>query len=164
MNMSKSLVPVLLILLVGATIPAAAQPPSSEPRPELTIVVVDSLKQSDRGNFVYERIARVFTAVFDEQKWPLTTKVERFGDNAAHPIELQVFFQEINDLTFSAWITLNIHGAKTDFGVVRYRCTIRQYDRTDDRLDRVVRGAAEMAAARVGTLLFPNAVHPSSSP
>jgi hypothetical protein len=153
---------IAFVLAAGATGRAQiAAPLAAATRRELTIVVVDALGGNARERDTYDRIARVFTDVFEAKKWPLKISVERFGANApAHETELRIYVQGIRqetpvDLTFSAWITLTDHGTKTDFGVIRYRYDIRPMEQMDDRLDRVVRGAALMTVAKVEPILFP---------
>ena len=91
---------------------------------------------------------------------------ERFAANTPdHPIELRIFFQGIRretpvDLTFSAWITLDDHGAKHDFGVVRFRYNPRAGQETEDRLDHAVRGAARITVLKMEPILFPKAGSP----
>lgn len=151
-----------LVLAAGATARAESAAPTAAAAPrEFTIVVVDALGGSGPGRDIYDRIAQIFTEVFDAKKWPLKVSVERFGANApAHETELRIYLQGVRqetpvDLTFSAWITLTDHGTKTDFGVIRYRCSVRMMEQMDDRLDRVVRGAALATVAKVEPVLFP---------
>ncbi|GEM_PF-2484019 len=162
----------LVGLLVAAAL--AAPPARGEPAPasaagaptELSIVVVDSLRgnSSDINNF--DRIARVFTEVFTDRKWPCTISVERFAANTPpHPTELRIFFQgmreeSLGDLTFSAWMILYDHGAKQDFGVVRFRYDTRPMEQMSDRMDRSVRGAARIAAEKIEPILFPKGGKP----
>ena len=90
-------------------------------------------------------------------------KVERFAaNNAAADIELRVFYQGIyeetpGDLTFHAWMILYDHGVKRDFGVIRFRYYPRPMQQEEDVLERVVRGAAEIAASKIESALFPKA-------
>jgi len=151
-----------LALAAGAAGRAQTAAPTAASAPrELTIVVVDAIGGNARERDTYDRIARVFTDVFDAKKWPLKVNVERFGANSPdHEIELRIYLKGIRketpvDLTFSAWITLTDHGTKTDFGIIRYRCDIRPMEQMDDRLDRVVRGAALMTVAKIEPILFP---------
>jgi hypothetical protein len=141
--------------------------PAGAPR-ELTIVVVDELGgDNSRYYNTFNRIARVFTDVFEARKWPVKINVERFGANAPpHEIEMRIYVQSIRretpvDLVFSAWMTLDDHGKKQDFGIVRYRYSPRLAENASDRLDHLVRGAAIIAAAKIESALFPTAVRPA---
>jgi hypothetical protein len=138
-------------------------PPALGSPRELTIVVVESLERGPGRITDYDRISSVFTEVFEKRKWPVTIKVERFAANTpAHDAELRVFYQGIyeeapGELTFHAWMTLFDRGAKSDFGIVRFRYNPRPWQQEDDVLERVVRGAAEIAATKVESVLFPKA-------
>jgi hypothetical protein len=135
--------------------------PAPTPVPELAIVVVDSLGGGQRQLDNFNRIAREFTRAIEERNWPLRVSAERFAANTPdHPIELRIFFQGIRqetpvDLTFSAWITLDDHGTKHDFGVVRFRYNPRPAQDIEDRLDHAVRGAARITASKIEPILFP---------
>ncbi len=157
--------PALSLLLLACALfaaPAArAAEPVAEAAPEITIVVVDSLQgnSSELNNF--DRIARVFTEVLRDRKWPYTIKAEQFAANSRpHAIELRIFFQGMReetagDMTFRAWMVLYDHGTEHDFGVIRFRYDTRPMEQTSDRLDRSVRGAARIAASKMEGVLFP---------
>jgi len=138
----------------------AAKPAADTPQ-ELSIVVVDSLSRGSGGYNAFNRIDRVFTNIFEKQKWPLKIAVERFASNTpAHEIELRIFYQGIfeekfSDMTFHAWMTLTEHGKKHDFGVVKFSYYPHPGQRMEDIIDIVVRGAAELAVEKVGDVLFP---------
>lgn len=161
--------PLLLApLFLAAGVNGRAQTSSaaaSAPR-ELSIVVVESLSGGSSRFEMFDRIARVFTEVLEEQKWPVKVNVERFAANLpAHETELRIFFKSISeetsgDLTFRAWMTLEDHGTKRDFGIVLFRYYPRQGEPMEDRLDRSVRGAAVMAVAKIRPILFPKANSP----
>ncbi len=142
--------------------PIAAAPPR-----ELTIVVVDELRGSLSDFNTFNRIARVFTEVFEKRKWPVKINVERFGANApAHDLEMRIYVQSIRretpvDLVFSAWMALDDHGKKQDFGIIRYRYNPRPVENMSDRLDHAVRGAAMIAATKIESALFPTVVQPT---
>jgi hypothetical protein len=99
--------------------------------------------------------------VIEKRHWPLTVHVERFAGNLpAHDPELRIFYkgiypEDLGDQTFHAWVILTDHGKKTDFGIIRFRYYPRAAEREDDVLERVVRGAAELTADKIGPLLFP---------
>lgn len=129
---------------------------------ELVLVVVESVKGSSLGPRSYDRIARVFTDVFEARKWPVKIRDERFAANTPeHDTELRIFFNGISrqvpsELTFRAWMILYDHGTQHDFGVVRFDYSPRAGEQMEDALDRVVRGAALVAADKVQPILFPN--------
>jgi len=108
----------------------------------------------------------VFTKVFEQRHWPVRVKVERFAANTpAHETELRVFFKGIREETpgdrvFRAWMTLTDHGTKDDFGIVYFRYYPRFLQNEEDVLEEVTRGAAEIAATKVGAILFPAANPP----
>lgn len=157
-----------LVLAVGATGRSEAAATKADPPRELTIVVVDSLRGNVSERNLFDRIAQDFTEVLEAKQWPLKINVERFGANAAeHPIEMRIYLQGIrkdtpDDLTIRAWVTLVDHGAKTDFGVIKYSYYPRQTELVDDRLDHVVRGAAKIVAAKIEPILFPRVDQPKS--
>ena len=155
--------PLLVALLLASGVTARADAPAgpADPTPVLTIVVVDSLHGGGPGMDTFERLDRVFTEVFKQQKWPLKYDTERFGAGAPdYPLELRVFYEGIHretpvDLTFRAWIILYDHGKKHDFGIVRYDSNPRIGQMMTDQLDGAVRGAAKLIAAKIGPVLFP---------
>lgn len=152
-----------LILASAITGRAETPPPAAEAPRELTVVIVESLSGRSLATDSYERIARVFTSVFEKRKWPVTIKTERFAaDTVVHPTELRIFFQGITEdvpgeLRFRAWVTLSDHDTKTDFGVVTYRSNPRPSQPVEDRLDQSVRGAAGVVADKIEPILFPKA-------
>jgi hypothetical protein len=153
----------LIVLFLGAGPIGRPQgsPPAPTPLPELAIVVVDSLGGGQRQADNYHRIAREFTEAIEGRNWPLRVSAERFAANTPdHPIELRIFFQGIRqetpvDLTFSAWITLDDHGTKHDFGVIRFRYNPHPGQEMEDRLDHAVRGAAKITVSKIEPILFP---------
>lgn len=164
MNTRKAARALFYSLLLASAAGAASQPPSpaeTSTRRELTIVVVETLERGPGRITDFDRISSVFTEVFSRRKWPVDIKVERFAANtAAHDAELRIFYRGIFDeapgeLTFDAWMTLSDRGTKWDFGVVRFRYNPRPFQQADDVLERVVRGAAEIAATKVESVLFP---------
>jgi hypothetical protein len=147
-----------LLLAGGARGGAQAPPPAL---PELKVVVVESLVRGPGRITDYERIETEFTGVFEKRKWPVTVRVERFASNTADEgLQLRIFYQGIyeeapGDLTFHAWMTLFDHGKKKDFGIVKFRYNPRPLQDEDDVLNRVVRGAAVIAADKIEAALFP---------
>ena len=169
MKIRSTLCTLLLAILPFARVaPGAESTPAAAAPPELTIVVVDSLSRGESEATAFDRIDRMFTEVFEKQKWPVKIAVTRFGAGAPdYPMELRVFYQGIrpeapDDLTFRAWLTLNDHGRKHDFGIIKYRSYPRPGENRYDSLDNAVRGAAVMAAAKVEPILFPKAPAPKS--
>ena len=154
----------LLFCATTASVGSAQAPVAATGAPrELTVAVVESLVRGPGRTTDFDRINTVFTDVLGRQKWPVKIKVERFAANTPPTdIELRVFYQGIyeetpGDLTFRAWMILDDHGVKHDFGVVRFRYYPRPMQPEDDVLERVVRGAAEIAASKIGSALFPKA-------
>lgn len=143
----------------AAADPAAAT--AAPPPRELVVVVSESPGNAPSSFGSYDRIARLFTEVFERRGWPAAVRVERFGaEKKSHPTELRVFFDAIReetfgDLTFRARMVLVDGGRETDFGVVRFRYFPRPWQHADDRLDNTVRGAAIVTAGRIEAALFP---------
>ncbi|MFA5263470.1 MAG: hypothetical protein WC378_06555 [Opitutaceae bacterium] len=152
-----------LALFLATVVPGAAQntPAATEARHDLMIVVVESLSHGSSEYNEFNRIDRVFTEVFEQRKWPVKIKVERFAANSpAYETELRIFYQgirkeEIDDLTFRAWMTFNDHGKKHDFGIVRFKFYPRPGQQREDALEAAVRGAADIAATKIEAILFP---------
>ena len=151
----------LLVSLVGLTVHAQSSPPPSTQAGELTVVIVESASTRSLLNDSYNRLSRVFTSVLEERKWPLKIKDERFGANMPkHDLELRVYYQGITrdtpqELTFRASMMFFHHGEKQDLGVIRYTFTPRPGEMMDESLDKVVEGAARIAADRIEPTLFP---------
>ena len=170
MKICSTLCTLLLAILPFARVAAGAEstPAAAAAPPELTIVVVDSLSRGESESSTFDRIDRMFTEVFEKQKWPVKIAVKRFGAGAPdYPMELRVFYQGIRpeapgDLTFRAWLILTDQGKKHDFGVIKYRSYPRPGENTSDSLDNAVRGAAEMVVPKVEPILFPKAPAPKS--
>jgi hypothetical protein len=151
----------VLSLLLGAGARGNAQAPAAPALPELKVVVVESLVRGPGRITDYDRIETEFTKVFEQRKWPLSIKVERFASNTTDDgLQLRIFYQGIYDETpdeptFHAWMILYDHGTKKDFGIVKFHYNPRPLQEEDDVLDRVVRGAAVAAADKVEAALFP---------
>jgi hypothetical protein len=149
-----------LALLLGAPPRVRAETAPSHP-PELAIIVVESLERGPGRITDFDRIKVIFTQVIGQRHWPLTVEVERFAANPApHDLELTIFYrgiypEDFGDQTFHAWLVLNDHGKKSDFGIIRFRYYPRAAEREDDTLEHVVRGAAEITADKIGPILFP---------
>jgi len=132
-----------------------------EPVQELYIVVVDNL-QTPRGAITdFDRIDMAFQKVAKQRKWPVKVIAERFAANTApHPLELRVYNQPLRqespgDLTFRGWMTLTVGETKHDFGVLKHQYYRRAGEATDDVLDKVFLGAANVAADKIQPILFP---------
>lgn len=145
-----------------ASVPAPAAPASRE----MTVVIVDSLRQQRRGGFDdFDRMAEVFGRVFDRQHWPVKVTFERFAANNGSPdLELEVFYKgiqnEFDEQVFKAWTILNDHGTKHDFGIVEFRYQPRLGQNIDDMIQHIYAGAAEKTAA----LIQPYLVSPAQAP
>ncbi|HZZ19086.1 MAG TPA: hypothetical protein VFE25_06950 [Opitutaceae bacterium] len=155
-----------LCLLAAPAARSAAQgaPVAAEPR-VLTIVVSETLDRRAEGVTTYAAIEKAFTRVFSRQGWPVKVEVTRFAsNNPDYDLELDVFFKSFNfetpdDLTVRAWVTLYDRGAKHDFGMLKYQLNQRPLDKHQDGFEAVLRGEAQLAAAKVGPVLFPAAGH-----
>ena len=149
------------LLLGAASLSAQDAPPPAGQR-ELAIVVVDTL-QSNRGSAVtdFDRLDIAFHQLARQRKWPVPLKVERFAANTpAHETELRIVNRPVrrdtpDALTFRAWVTLTVAGAKHDFGIVTYEYSPRPGEPMDDTLDKLFLGAARAAAAKFEPILFP---------
>jgi len=157
-----------LFLVTGITSLAETAAPAVPPDSPhvLTITVVESLGRHPGHLDDFDRIDLAFTKVFEQRKWPVKIKVERFAGNTPTPdTELRIFYQGIReegfgDRTFRAWMTLNDHGTKTDFGIIRYQYYPRALENFDDQQQAILRGAAEIAATKVESVLFPKTAAP----
>ncbi|MEO6005846.1 MAG: hypothetical protein ABIZ04_25725 [Opitutus sp.] len=151
----------MLLALVGLAAQAQTTPSPSPQAGELTVVIVESAATRSLLNDSYDRLSRVFLAVLEERKWPLKIKDERFGANQPqHDLELRVYYQGITrdtpqELTFRASMMFFHHGEKQDLGVIRYTFSPRPGEMMDESLDKVVAGAARIAADRIEPTLFP---------
>ena len=155
-----------LFLAAGA---AAAKTTGKAPddRPVLAIVVVDSLLYQQGAITDYDRLDLAFAAIAKERKWPVRIQAERFAANTAeHETELRIFNQPLReetlgDITFRGWMTLTVGGRKHDFGIITFRHYVRPGETLEDILERVFRGAANAAAAKIEPILFPK---PAAAP
>jgi hypothetical protein len=149
-----------LLAAAGVAGRAQAAPKAAGSERELAVVIVESLARGPGRITDFDRMKMEFTDVFGRRNWPVKIRVERFAANTpAHETELRVFFQGIydeapGDLTFHAWMILYDHGVKRDFGVIRYRYNPRPGQPEEDVLEHVMRGAAEVAAAKIESALF----------
>ena len=158
------LVSLLLAAGVSHAKPAAKAP---DDRPVLSIVVVDSLLYQQGAITDYDRLDMAFTALAKERKWPVRIQAERFAANTpAHETELRIFNQPLReetlgDITFRGWMTLTVGGKKHDFGIITYRYYVRPGETLEDIIEKVFRGAAAAAAAKIEPILFPK---PAAAP
>jgi hypothetical protein len=165
-NLARTSLLLALGLVAGAPAPAQNAPAAAPAPRELTLVVVESLdRHADRpGEF--DRIDIVFTKVFEKRKWPVKISAERFAANTpSHDIELRMFYQGIHpelpgDETFRAWMVLDDHGTKHDFGIIKFRYYPRPLETREDVLENTLRGAANAVANKIEPILFPKAGPP----
>jgi len=154
---------VLATGIAGAAETAPAAPAAADAPREFTIVVVESIGPRPGDIDTFDRIAEVFTRVIKERKWPVKVKVERFASNLpAYETVLRVFYKGIHEempgeLTFRAWMILEDHGEKHDFGIIPYRYTPRPGEPVEDSLQNTIRGAARDVAKKIEPILFPKA-------
>jgi hypothetical protein len=156
--------PLLLALLPAlCLLPAGARAQAGSPAAgTLTVAIVENLDPRPGRIERFDRDAEIFTDVFSRRKWPLGVKVERFASDKKPDggPELRVFDRGIyeetpGDLVYHAWMVLYEKGNKHDFGMVTYRYQPRASESEDNTLDRIVKGGAEIAADKVGQVLFP---------
>ncbi|HWA86916.1 MAG TPA: hypothetical protein VG710_11880 [Opitutus sp.] len=165
-----------LLIALGA-LPASGAPAGSADakpleKPVLTLVVVTSLAQGgDATPSAYtdfDRLDLAFQDVAKRRHWPVRIVAERFAANTpAHPLELRVFLQPVgnylpSEFDFRAWMTLNDHGTKHDFGMIVHREELRAGENVSDFLERLFHRAAEAAAKKIEPVLFPQLVKPRS--
>lgn len=155
-----------LLLSAGAAFAKDAAK-AADDRPVLSIVVVDSLLYQQGAITDYDRLDLAFTALAKERQWPVRIQAERFAANTpAHETELRIFNQPLReetlgDITFRGWMTLTAGGKKHDFGIITYRYYARPGETLEDILEKVFRGAAGAAAAKIEPILFPK---PAAAP
>jgi hypothetical protein len=148
-----------LLSAQGAT--ARAQPVN--PPTHLAVVVSEALDQRAEGVSTFAAIQAEFTRVLSRQGWPITVTVERFASNSPdYDFELRVFFRGIyyetpGTLTVRAWMTLFDHGREHDFGIIKYQIVQGPIEHRDDAFNVLLRGEAQIAAAKIGPILFPKA-------
>jgi hypothetical protein len=149
------------LMAAGAT-RALAQ--SAPPTPRvLTVVISETLDRHAEGVTTYAAIEKAFTKVLSRQGWPIKVEVTRFAsNNPDYDLELDVFFKSFNfetpdDLTVRAWVTLYDHGTKHDFGMLKFQLNQRPLDKREDGFEAVLKGEAQLAASKVGPVLFPPA-------
>jgi hypothetical protein len=155
----------LLLTVSGAL---AETKGATQPLPELAIVVVDTVHRNQGAIGDFDRIDIAFQRVAKQRKWPVKIAAERFAANtAAHDPELRIFDQPLreetlDDLTFRGWMTLSVNGTKHDFGIVTFRYYRRAGEQLEDALEKVFRGAANVAADKIEPILFPKTAGPKS--
>jgi hypothetical protein len=154
----------VILCLLPAALPLRAQnapPPPAQPR-VLSVVVSETLDRNAEGFATFGAIQKVFTKVLNGRKWPVTVSVERFAsNNPDQDLELDVFFKRLyyetpGLLTLSAWVTFYDHGKEHDFGMVKYQLNQGPVEHRADAFEVAVRGVAEIAAAKIQPVLFPN--------
>ncbi|HVU35852.1 MAG TPA: hypothetical protein VHE61_20600 [Opitutaceae bacterium] len=156
----------LVFLLIGVVSRAAPPTMPAPAQPVLKVIFVDSLHREPSANDTFNRLAYQFGRVFDQRQWPVKVEFERFAANNG-PAEqvLQIFYQgirhEFDERVFRAWMVLDDHGTKHDFGMVVYRYSPRPLEPVDDMLDAVFHGAGEKTAALLQPYVAPGAAVPS---
>jgi hypothetical protein len=152
----------MVLLLAVLSAPAAtAVAQSQRPPTEIAVVVSEALDQRAEGVTTFAAIQSAFTRVFGRQGWPATVSVERFAaNNPDHDFELRVFFRGIyyetpGTLTVRAWMTLFVKGKEHDFGIIKYQIVQGPIEHRDDAFEALLRGEAEIAASKIGPILFP---------
>ena len=162
MKTQLALASLLFASLVLQLRAAPAEPTApAAPTRELVIVVVDSIQQRPGAITDFDRIDMAFQYVAKQRKWPIKLKAERFADNSEpHAIELKINNQRPReetqgDLTYRGWMTLTVDGTKHDFGIIKYQHYRRAGENMDDELEKVFRGAANVAAGKIEPILFP---------
>jgi hypothetical protein len=152
-----------LSLLLAAAPRCPAQS-SAQPR-VLTVVVSETLDRHAEGVTTFAAIQSAFEKVFSHQGWPVKVEVTRFAaNNPDYDLELDVFFKSFNyetpdDLTLRAWVTLYDHGKKHDFGILKYQLNQRPLQKRDDAFEATLAGEAQLAASKIGPVLFPDTGH-----
>jgi hypothetical protein len=163
MNKSLSRIVLTFSLVAAAFGSARAQAPATPaPAPtQIAVVVSEALERRAEGVTTFAAIQKAFTKVFSRQGWPATVTVERFAaNNPDQDVELRVFFRGIyyetpGELTVRAWMTLFDHGREHDFGIIKYQLVQGPIEHRDDAFEALLRGEAEIAAAKIGPILFP---------
>ena len=163
--------PLLFAASSAATAPVATSAQKPPPTQELALVVVTPVALSENpgngGAFTdFDRLDRAFQEMAKRRGWPVKIVAERFAANGpAHDLELRVYLQPVRqDLpqlyAFRGWMTLTERGTKHDFGLVVYRQEPRPFERMDDFLEKIMLGAANVAATKIEPILFPQLVQP----
>jgi hypothetical protein len=139
---------------------ARAQAPATAPT-HIAVVVSEALERRAEGVTTFAAIQTAFTKVFSNQGWPATVTVERFAsNNPDYDVELRVFLRGVyyetpGELTVRAWMTLFDHGKEHDFGIIKYQLVQGPIEHRDDAFEALMRGEAQIAAAKIGPILFP---------
>lgn len=162
---TRLFLPGLLVaaLCLAGSARAAAKDAPKEPdnRPELAVVVSESLGNAGSAVTEYTRLDLAFQKMLKKRNWPVKIVTDRFAANTPdHDTEIQIFCQPLRreptlELVFRGWVTLQAKGKKHDFGLVTYRYNIRLGEADDETIDKVYLGAANAIADKVEPLLFP---------
>jgi hypothetical protein len=153
----------ILSLVAAASGTARAQAPAAPATAptHIAVVVSEALERRAEGVTTFAAIETAFTKVFGKQDWPATVTVERFAsNNPDYDVELRVFFRGVyyetpGELTVRAWMTLFDHGKEHDFGIIKYQLVRGPIEHRDDAFEALMRGEAQIAAAKIGPILFP---------
>jgi hypothetical protein len=125
------------------------------------VVVSETLDRRAEGVTTFAAIQSAFTRALSHRGWPVRINVERFAsNNPDYDYELRVFFKGIyyetpGTLTVRAWMTLFDHGKEHDFGIIKYQLNQGPIEHRDDAFEVLLRGEAEIAASKIGPILFP---------
>jgi hypothetical protein len=150
-----------LLSAAGNTARAVAPAAAASAPTQIAVVVSEALERRAEGVTTFAAIQKAFTKAFSRQGWPATVSVERFAaNNPDYDVELRVFFRGVyyetpGELTVRAWMTLFEHGREHDFGIIKYQLVQGPIEHRDDAFEVLMRGEAELAAARIGPILFP---------
>jgi hypothetical protein len=167
MKTSLPKIALLTSLLAAACAIGRAQPAPAPVAPavaplHIAVVVSEALDRHAEGVTTFAAIQTAFTKVLGKQGWPATVSVERFAsNNPDYDVELRVFFRGIyyetpGELTVRAWMTLFDHGKEHDFGIIKFQLVQGPIEHRDDAFEVLLRGEAEIAAAKIGPILFPS--------
>lgn len=167
--MNLRLPALLFAALLLAAGPAFAKKAAKAPddRPVLAIVIVENLRNEESAFTDFDRLDLAFQHVAKERKWPVRIATERFAANTPdHTTELRIFSyplqrETFGDITFRGWMTLTVQDKKHDFGIVTFRHFRRIGENDEDTLEKIFRGAANAAAAKIEPILFPK---PAAAP
>lgn len=144
------------------TLPANVLPAAEEAKSSsaIYIVVVDNVSPRSSNMDMFVRIKKEFTKAFSKESWGQDVQVERFGfevpENAQ---ELRIFFkslrsEQIDDLTFRAWVTYHKGGEKVDLGVIKAKLYPRAGQDTSSSLDQVIAEAAKLTTRKLNKEVF----------
>lgn len=158
---SRSLAILAALLFTGICHAKEDAKKKADTRPVLAMVVSDPL--GHRGNAVddFVRLDMAFEYVSERRKWPMRVVAERLAGNTPdRTTEIRFVLQPlredtIRDITFRGWLTLVVDGKVHDFKIIKFQYYPRFGEQYEDALQKVFRGAAEVAADKIEPILFP---------